>query len=123
MVFKCSYCPREFPSDYRKNEHEMVHLGERVSCQLCGKTYSNHSNLGRHHRAEHEVPDNSSRTQPLDRAHSTRSVAVQTVVSSPSGYLNCGECSAPFGYDESEAYNQHVAQCVSQGRVMTRNKK
>lgn len=101
----------------------MVHLGERVCCQICGKTYSNHSNLGRHHRAEHEVPDNSSRTQPLNRAYSTRSVAVQTVVSSPSGYLNCGECSAPFGYDESEAYNQHVAQCVSHGRVMTRTKK
>lgn len=59
MVFACRDCGREFPSQSRLIDHNMVHRNIRVECGRlgCDRTYSNYANLRRHKRDYHDPQD------------------------------------------------------------------
>lgn len=54
MAFPCSFCGRGFRSQHAREEHEMIHKGERAVCTTCYLTFSNTDNLRRHDRNIHE---------------------------------------------------------------------
>lgn len=53
IMYECRFCGRVFTTKNQKEEHERVHLRDRVSCDFCPKTYSNKANKSRHVSLHH----------------------------------------------------------------------
>lgn len=114
MPFNCHYCTKVFISEFSRGEHELIHAGARISCELCGRSYSNFTNLNRHVRNDHSEKASGEKASGK-KATNTLSIhhrSAQTAYSYPDGYLRCGICYKIFRDEEMDGYYSHTSECI-----------
>lgn len=85
-------CFKPFGTLYNLKQHELIHTKTTIICELCGRDFSNNSNLATHKR----------------RKHSVSSVGQNTIESHSKDDYLCGYCGDRFGSERDAVYDAHL---------------
>ena len=101
--YSCKVCGKLFPSNIRRNEHSLVHTGEKLyKCKECGKSFVSNRRLKQHHR----VHTGENKCKECEKSFvSNSALAIHKRVHTGEKPYECKECGKSFA--SSSALGKH----------------